>query len=97
MSRLGIKVYRLGPIVLTPIVWLWGTVWSEIETEENNHWYIILPLLGLAGLAILWHFRLIATEKSRNAGYVGYMIAHLLIFFPIVWFSALVAATHAPM
>lgn len=89
------KIYRIGPILLILPVAVWALAWFFALSEENQAWYIVWPLEGLLGLAIIWHVALLVTESARVAYFV-YALFHLPVFCGI-FFLALVLATRFPL
>jgi hypothetical protein len=94
MSRMR-TLFRVGPIVMLIPTLLWATAWNLLLHDENQSWYIVWPLIGFIGIAVIWHVALLVIEKNRLA-YLGYALVHLPAFFVIYVFS-IIFATHFPI
>ena len=89
------KTFRFGPVLLLAPLFLWALVWNLVLKEENQSWYIIWPMFGFIGIAVIWNAALIVTEKER-AVYLIYALLYLPTFFGI-WLFALIFATRFPL
>jgi hypothetical protein len=90
---IAIRIFRLGPFQLAPIVILWGIIVAP-DTERWDLWRT-LPLYGALVAALLWHTALVHREQTRRF-YLVYATVHLPIFY-LYWSFAMVLATRFPL
>src|SRR5262245_54378378 len=77
------KVFRMGPVLLDPIMFLWGAAGYLSCSGECHDWWRTFPLhVGLA-VSVLWHVALIATETEKKF-YFGYAVFHIPIVIVLV-------------
>jgi hypothetical protein len=89
-----IKVFRIGPVSLLPLIILWGAVCYRIGSLEAYDWWREYPFAVMVVVALLWHLALIAVGKDRLL-YSVCALAHFPIFL-FATFLAYMAATRAP-
>jgi hypothetical protein len=89
------RMFRLGPIVLFPLMILWAQVCYRIGSSEAYDWWRTYPLYAAVAVAVLWHAALLIVEKDRF-DYLMYAIVHLPIFVYAAFISG-VYATRAPL
>jgi hypothetical protein len=95
-EKLWVRAFRLGPILLVPLVILWAVISGVtcLEGECQDLWRTV-PLYGALALAVLWHVVLIATERQRKF-YLAYAGFHLSAFW-LLWGFAMALATNFPL
>lgn len=90
------KVFRMGPVSLSPLMFLWsGVSYLSSSGESHDLWRLVPLHVGLAA-AVLWHVALIAVEKERKF-YLGYALFHLPVFILLVHGWAVIFATRFPL
>jgi hypothetical protein len=84
------KVFRLGPALLLPIVYLWAKIacCDPIWPGEAGDWWRGHPFAVVVVVALLWHLALIAVGKDKLL-YSVYALAHVPIFLLVSFFSVM--------
>jgi hypothetical protein len=88
-------LFRVGPVLMLIPTVLWATAWNLLLHDKKQSWYIVWPLVGFLGIAVIWHVALLVLEKDRLA-YLGYALVHLPAFW-VVYVFAIILATHFPL
>jgi hypothetical protein len=91
------RVFRLGPVLLWPLVILWGEVCFRIGSGEARDWWRIYPILAAVVGAAIWHLALaLVAKKEDRFGQAMYAIANLplLIVTSAIY---LLYATRSPL
>jgi hypothetical protein len=94
-ANMLIKAFRLGPVLLLPVVFLWGKLCNQIGSWEAYDWWRGYPISGMIVAAVVWHLALIAVEKDK-LNYSMYALGHFPIFL-LVSFISYLHATRAPL
>jgi hypothetical protein len=89
------KVFRIGPVLLLPIVYLWGKVCNQIGSDEAYDWWRVYPFAVMLVVALIWHLALIVVGKDK-LDYSMYALGHFPIFL-LVSFLSYLHATRAPL
>ena len=89
------KVFRVGPILLLPLIILWGEVCFRIGSSEAYDWWRTYPIYAASAAAGVWHLALIVKEEDRFH-YAMYAVAYLPILL-FTSFMSLIYATRAPL
>jgi len=76
METFAHKVFRLGPVLIVPVMIAGSVAYSPWRHYDSWPAYVIL--LGLP-VALIWHLVLITMERPR-AGYVLYAAVNLLLY-----------------
>jgi hypothetical protein len=90
-----IRAYRIGPVLLLPLIILWGEVCFRIGTSEAYDWWRSYPIFAAGAGAAIWHLALVIREEERF-DYAMYAIVHLSILL-FTSFVQLIHATRAPL
>jgi hypothetical protein len=81
-------LFRLGPIFLTAAIVAWrvgaASVWGQHYYQNWHKNWAEWPLFALPFLIIVWHV-ILCVGESRTAYYIGYFVAHFLLF-ALIWF-----------
>jgi hypothetical protein len=88
-------MFRLGPVVLLPLIILWAQACFRVGSSEAYDWWRTYPIYAAVAVAVLWHTALLMVDKDRFH-YLMYAIAHLPIFV-FAAFISLIYATRAPL
>jgi hypothetical protein len=83
---LSTKVFRFGPALLLPIVYLWASTCNLIGSGEAGDWWRVYPFAVMLVAALLWHLALIAVEQDKLY-YAVYAIWHFPVFLVAIFFA----------
>ena len=92
------RIFRIGPLLLLPLIILWGQVCYRIgkfEAYQLHDWWRSYPIYAAVTGAAICHLALVITEKKR-LHYTIYTIGLLPISLSTSVVS-LVYATLAPL
>jgi hypothetical protein len=75
------RLFRAGPALLVPVVYLWSVVshyFCRGEEECSNDIWRVIPFYVAIGAALFWHATLILRNRER----LGLDVVYAVIFMP---------------
>ena len=89
-------IYRIGPIQVVPLMIAWTATVSSF-TDSRDDW-ASYPVLGMLAAVALWHFALIATQKTwaNRGAYFGYALLHIPVFVLVAFYCLLLITKDGP-
>jgi hypothetical protein len=80
MQQVIYRIYRIGPVTMTAVVWLMLFRFTPSRTEHGI--WVACVAYSFVGVALIWHVSLFLTTTRPK----GEMILYAILNLPFLWF-----------